>query len=343
MFPIEYNRAAAASFIRYHGGMGTRERTTRRLGYLIARMGLLSLVANDQRAVDIGDQGDPNSLSSLLTNATGESQLCLAVTFGPTRSNQKPIIRAIRKDGTTVAYAKVGWNDLTKGLITNEVGALQNPAIKDLRQVVTPAVLHIGPWGSNLIAVFEALEGRPGRLTPPSAAFEEVGRMWPTETTNLSNSRYATRLREQSMAVQGSAAATTKEVIGLVLERYGDHEFEFGGGHGDWTPWNNARRDGGKVVLWDWERAGHPGIIGFDSINYRFQPLAVKGRRSLSELLRAGTEGIEALSPPQRIALGHLYAATIALRHLQPGSERGLASTSLGYLEELRLLVGGAI
>jgi hypothetical protein len=47
----------------------------------------------------------------------------------------------------------------------------------------------------------------------------------------------------------------------------GDRELAFGRGHGDWTPWNMAEV-GGRLVVWDWERAAAGVPVGVDAAHY---------------------------------------------------------------------------
>ena len=118
---------------------------------------------------------------------------------------------------------------------------------------------------------------------------------------------------------------------------FGDEEMEFGGWHGDWTPWNNARFDPDRIVLWDWERSGQPAPLGFDAIHYRFQALVHGPSGSLRRLLDESTVNVRATD--QKQLLGYLYAATISLRHLQPDTFGGPRAMSAAHLAELREMI----
>lgn len=339
LIPMSPTSVTAESLERFHGGMGLGDRIARRGAATLGRLGLLKALARDRRYVDLGLAEDSNSLRHLLSSVTGEDHIAIAVSFGPTRANQKPVIRIMREDGTTIAFAKIGWSSLTSRLIEKEVAALQTSGVERLQNVAAPPVLFDGKWQEFRIAIFGAILGRPGKLTPTETAFLEVASLWGRTESRLEGSEFARQLKASADRVEGPIGETSRSTIEKLLSSYGSDSFEFAGWHGDWTPWNNARFDDSKIVLWDWERAGDPAPVGFDSIHYRFQPEFLKRQRALIDLLEIATAGLERHSTHKRETLGQLYSASIALRHLQPDSGDGPFGRSAALIEELRELL----
>lgn len=335
LLPTGSPKATARSLLRYHGGMGRGEQLARRGAAILARLGILALMVRGERFVDFGDIDDPGSLRSILSNATGEQDFTVAISFGPPRANQKPVIRIMRPDGSAIAFAKLGWNPLTARLVDAEVAALEEPGIGALKSVTAPRVLYSGPWRDNRVAVFTALKALPGKLTPSEAAFVEVAEIWPHTRQTLATSNYARNLEASARSARDVVGDLAVETVEGLLEAYGGEELYLAGWHGDWAPWNNARLDDNRIALWDWERAGQEAPEGFDSIHYRFQPEWLKDKVPTESLIASSTAGLSGRSPTMREAIGQLYVATIALRHLQPDSTGGPVDRSTQLLRDL--------
>jgi hypothetical protein len=335
LIPTRPRAATGEALVRFHGGMGLSNRIARRAGAILGRFGLLETVVRNRRFVDIGDVADPNSLHHLLSSATGEKEIAIAVSFGPTRANQKPVIRVMQPGGATVAFAKIGWSALTGRLIQQEVAALQTPGIGHLQHVTAPPVLFAGEWQTFQVAVFGALLGKPGRTTPSEDAFNEVGGIWGVSESTLGESEFARQLIRSADHVEGLVGEQASMSIEKLLALYGGDSFNFAGWHGDWTPWNNARLDDSRIALWDWERAGDAAPLGFDSIHYRFQPAFLRSRLALGDLLELASSGLENQPALERLKLARIYAATIALRHLQPDSGAGPYQKSANLIKGL--------
>lgn len=341
LVPLDSRRAASEAFVKFDATMGLADRALRRSASLVARSGVFRFLTRRSRWIDLGDKDHNGSLLSILSAATGKRDLQVAASFGPPRANQKPILRIMRSNGTTIAYAKVAWNDLTHRLIENEVKTLRLPQVGQLKTVTAPEVLYTGPWLDKSIAVFGALRQQPGKLAPSNEAFEEVAGMWGIEEYPLAGSDFVRALEESAAQLIGPAAELGIRVVDRLVMRYGNEIMPMGGWHGDWTPWNNARC-GSRIALWDWERAGAPSPLGLDSIHYRFQPLSVEGDHTLTDLLNIATAGISA-DRATAMTLGHIYTAAIAFRHLGPNTSEGPQEKSLGYLAELdQLLTAGS-
>ncbi|HJR91814.1 MAG TPA: hypothetical protein VJ938_05200 [Acidimicrobiia bacterium] len=321
LVPLDRRAATAGALIRHHAGMGAGERITRRLVSGAARVGLLKPLLRRRVSVDAGTSGQP-SLHAEIARLLGQSPLWLSVSFGPPRPNQKPVVRALDARGRTVGVAKIGWDTLTTALVEAEAAAVQMPALRRLTHVTVPELIALDEWRGHRLAVYKAEMGRPGRTNPSWEAFSEVATAWPTARLQVENSPLT-----RSLADTGALAF---EVLEVALARWGGIELQFGGWHGDWTPWNTARRSGGGVVVWDWERAG-PGVpLGFDMIHYRFQARATRGGYPVADLLA----DVRTWDPLARLLTSEEAEAT-AVWYLMAISHRHAGHRHLTYLEEL--------
>jgi hypothetical protein len=341
LLPTRPLKATSQSLIRYHGGMGFGTRVARRGAATLARLGILGVLIRDRRFIDLGSTNDPGSLRSIISNAVENGSFSVAISFGPPRANQKPIIRIMNPDGRTVAFAKIGWNELTKNLVDAEVEAVSSEAVQALNSVVAPRVLFHGNWETNRVAVYQAVLGGPGRVEPDANQFLAVAHCWPTSTQKLRTTSFFERLVADLTNIEGSNGQVARGIVELLDATYGEKEFSLGGWHGDWTPWNNARLSQRRIVLWDWERAGGEAPLGFDSVHYRFQPSSLRGgRRPVAQLLNAAIRpGNSSLAGNDPEAIGRLYMATVAARHLQPGGESGPVAQYGTFLNELAAIL----
>ena len=127
--------------------------------------------------------------------------------------------------------------------------------------------------------------------------------------------------RRQEAAVgrlpDGGTGARLARCLEVLLERYGDTRIAVGSWHGDWTPWNMARR-GPRVLVWDWERFETGVPVGLDWWHHQVQTatrargiavdvvLAALGRSGAGE----GTQGL--VAGLYLLALSTRYAELVA-------------------------------
>jgi hypothetical protein len=240
----------------------------------------------------------------------------------------------MQADGRTIAFAKIGWNDLTRRLIETEAQALQSPAIRGLRCIETPTLMFLGQWQGHSVSVYTSIVGRPGRIRPSTDSFLEVARSSPQSCEPFGDGAFSAFLSNEARSVQGANHELANAVVSRLITLFGDNTIELGAWHGDWAPWNNAQFDSNRVVVWDWERYGVGFPIGFDEIHYRFQPLAFATNSLLGDLLSQATVDLRKAQ-----FLGYLYAATISLRHLRPGSALSSERVAESQMRQLDALI----
>ncbi|MDQ1647058.1 MAG: hypothetical protein QOJ50_3242, partial [Cryptosporangiaceae bacterium] len=134
-------RAGAAAVLGY-GGHGSAQ------AWLKARVLAAAIAAGAGRVVMpgrlwIGD-GEPG-LDEHLASILGRPVL-LALHIGPPRANRKPVLQLLTPRGETLAFAKLGVNDLTARLVDAEAAALTAVGAAAPAGISVPEVLHHGSW-----------------------------------------------------------------------------------------------------------------------------------------------------------------------------------------------------
>jgi len=127
--------------------------------------------------------------------------------------------------------------------------------------------------------------------------------------------------KSMTVAVESLPSSPAQDRLGVALQRLdalaGDLELIPGAWHGDWTPWNMARRRG-RLQLWDWERfeLGVPG--GLDRCHYGVNAVCRRDGVSPGSVL-AGLRLAEVdphASTPEGRPLAAAYLAAVTCRYL---------------------------
>jgi hypothetical protein len=226
-------------------------------------------------------------LKEHLKQVLGRHDIETAVKFDAPRPHRKPTIQVLSRDGAVLAYAKVGWNDLTRGLVKAEADALQLLTQPMLRQLSVPQVLHAGRWrGLELLVVAPLAMGRNSRGrslldTPPLAATREVASLFETARGPLGTSTWWTTLKRRLSDTERALGdrSVLREAAGQIERRWGEQELRYGFWHGDWVP-SNMSATGEALSVWDWERAGSLAPFGLDAIHFEYQVALARGAAS---------------------------------------------------------------
>ncbi len=167
-----------------------------------------------------------------------------------------------------LAYAKVGWNELTRPLVAAEAEALRSFAARGEapRTFRVARLLHADEWQRNTLTVVEPLVGGApvSAPDPPRDATHELA-LGGAVTRARARPR-ATGGPDRGCASTRSAPTWAPPPTPIAAEA-GDMLLRFGRGHGDWTPWNMRRLDG-RLVVWDWERSRDGVPVGLDALHY---------------------------------------------------------------------------
>jgi len=252
-------------FVRHGGGLLERAvwgawRRGHQLG-LAGRLPLSRLVVDP----------DPDGIEAFLSDALGEP-VGIGVLLGPPRANRKPVIQIFSIPGRTIAFAKLGLSDLTRDLLSAEVGALNRLGEVSTTAFRAPRVLHHGDWKGVPILVQEAMGSAQSRQTPvepPVDVMVEVASIAGVESVDLGSNRYLASVAPQAGDDwQGIDVGAFHRLHARLAED--SRPMSFGSWHGDFGPWNMGR-DADVIEVWDWERfaAGVP--VGLDAAHYRTQ------------------------------------------------------------------------
>ncbi len=249
----------------------------------------------------------------------------MAVTVGPPRPNRKPVIELFKPDGTTIGFAKVGWNGLTRHLVAREAANLELVDRAAMPDVEAPRVLHLGAWRDLDILVLSPLTQPPEanvRRVPTPYEVGQVATLVTAPDQRLAASPYAIQLGERIALRSSDDAALLTRALEKARWVDGDTPMRFGGWHGDWTPWNMVPA-AASLLVWDWERAGGPVPLGFDAVHYFFQSAWLRegapAEEAIGLALDRSSDVLAALGVPaaHRISIGLLYLSELFLRYAE--------------------------
>ncbi len=303
LMPVHNHRAGAATLLRWTDATTRREAARRFAGWAGIRSGV-ALRARPRIFVRTIST-DRQTFHEHLAKVLDLPRVSLTASFGPPRPNQKPVVRIFGESGETQAFAKVGWNALTRALVDGEAEFLRT-GTASLRTIAAPSIVSNDPWNGRSIAVMPALAGNPPVGRPPKPAkamLEEVAGLSDRYWATIGESPYRA-------ALKGTEQGAARQALELIDTRWSDLAVPFGHWHGDWTPWN-MRHVGNRLIVWDWERNAPHVPLAFDSIHYEFQSRAVAEGHRFEVLLAA----VQAAAEPMR-SLGVLDATLPAMTTL---------------------------
>jgi hypothetical protein len=261
--------AAARQFLLFPGRAGG---VATELAAAALRTGLPQRAGRDRLTIAVAPGVPDADLPGLvlrhhLAGALSADRVELAVRVGATRPNGKPVVQVSRPDGRVLAYAKVGWNELTRPLVAAEAEALRGFAARgdSTRTFRVARLLHAGEWRGNTLAVVEPLTGGTAITAPdpPRDATHELALGGAVSRSPLHESGWWESVRARIAA----ADSDLDDAAEAIAAEAGERLLGFGRGHGDWTPWNMRRIDG-RLVVWDWERAADAVPVGIDAAHY---------------------------------------------------------------------------
>ena len=331
-----HRRSATAAVLRSHRSPRTVGQRVRQAALvMLARLGVAHLVPRQVTVLPL--PGPEEQLETHLGEIV-ERSICVGVHLGPPRANRKPILQLVDDHGDTVAFAKLGINDLTRALVTAEVTALRSLESIDFIALTLPRIVHSGRWREAEVLVLSPLDTRAGAESDPAIlarAMVELCGSRGLDREILVHSSYWSRLRGRIETLRGPHATALFDAV-LSLEAC-SHELHLGMGawHGDWTPWNMARR-GDRIVLWDWERFGTGVPAGFDALHFELQSTIRRGRLTPADALAALIGEAAVLLAPFEVpsaavpAVTATYLLEIGTRYLHDGQEE--AGSRLGDL-----------
>ncbi len=322
-------RAAAAAMRGYGQGGSARTRLATQALTLLLASGLGGMVLRDRLVIE--GPGHGALIETYLSDALGEP-VVISMHLTAPRANRKPVLQVLTPAGMTVAYVKLGVNDLTRTLVGAEREALARLATVGLTRLQAPRVLSSGRWRDNEVLILAALPVRarrtplrPGQL---AGAMAELASSMPVRRAPLATSRFWQQLLARlDAAPDGAERAALRAALDQLARREGDQVLRFGAWHGDWTPWNMASTPGGLLV-WDWERFAAEVPFGFDALHYWLQARVVPGHhdplQAAAECVRRAAELVGPVGVAAREArlTALAYLAELSVRYLADRQEQ---------------------
>ncbi|MDG4798517.1 hypothetical protein [Micromonospora sp. WMMD1082] len=282
LLPLGSPRVAAAALLAYNALRPPKVRAARALLGVAARAGVVDRAPFPVLTVALPRGLDPaEALLADRVAAVLGTPMYAAFGVRPPDPNHKPTLQLFDRSGVPRGYAKIGWNDATRALVTAEAAALGEVAGL-AGHPGTPRLLTELTWAGQVVAVVEPLptrvRGVPAAAAPDLGALLAVARRGrpPAEPRPLGGSPFLDRLAAQARRAAATDPAGQRAVaaVAALARRHGEVAVEFGHWHGDWVPWNLGRH-AGEVIAWDWEHSGADVPVGFDLAHDAFQRAVV--------------------------------------------------------------------
>ncbi|WP_026922387.1 hypothetical protein [Glycomyces arizonensis] len=343
LIPASTRKVAAGALSRYSRPAARAARAKRDAAVWALRLGLDRLLLPHRIEVSAAE-GIDDHLSTVLGH-----EVHLSIHIGPARANRKPVLQILDGEARTVAFAKLGVNELTRELVEAETAATRRLGeFGRLKMLRVPALLHSGTWRGHNLMVTSAL---PAWTEPVEhgdarrvAAMRELARVGGTVRSPLGASEYAARLRARLDALAarsraagetGTDADTLVAAGATLLDRFARTELTFGAWHGDWSPWNTCEA-ADVIYLWDLERFETGVPYGFDAVHYRLQADIVTHQVDPTTAVLLLAANASAVLTPMGVAPSEaepttlLYLVDLAARYMSDQAEQ--AGAALGAL-----------
>lgn len=320
-------RAAVAA------GASTRGRSSR-LGRAAAGLALrtpASRIVFRDRLVVVARGATPPTIGDLLADALGRPVL-LTVNVRPPTPARKPVLQALDPAGSVLAYAKVGWHEVSDANVRAEAEVLRAVAAADL-EVGAPVPVAELERGGHPILVTAPMPRGIRRLglddaPPPVAVTRGIASLAGLREEPLAGGAIVRRLRDRLAATGPPASEDHVGAVASLLEALDARAdvVPVGTWHGDWSPWNLGVHEG-RVWAWDWEYARPDVPLGLDVVHYGFQVAFIAQRRSLTEAVTRSRAVAEAplaalgFDEAGREVVHAAHLAEVAVRYLESRAE----------------------
>lgn len=334
-------RLAAAALRRHSRSPRLTVRAARYALSVATRTGLYDRLPG-ARVIVHGPEGAATIVDPL-RQILGCADVAIAMSIGPRRANRKPVLEVADSRGETLAFVKVGHNDLTRSLVEDEGRALVTLNAHEWRELRVPRVLASTDWNGLALLVLEPLS-LPRRGCEDALGRERLHAVVneiATKTDDVVLPWHSHPLRQrlqQRLSSSGSAEPWLRQ-----LERLpADMLIRTGGWHGDLNP-GNMFLSSGACPVWDWERFEHDVPVGFDLLHHDLQSAITKRHTDPSvaatELLRAAPCTLARWAPDPRQALAVCRAYLIVLADRYLADDQAGAGAALGRVNEWLLPV----
>ena len=208
--------------------------------------------------------------------------------------NRKPTLQLFDQRGGAVGYAKLAWNEPSRGFIETERDTMASLA-GGSEHMRVPKLLGEGTWDGYPFLVSTPLpkdvRAVRGHVDPPSPqelfSLCDVHRQGP-----VSGTAHFTALGRRLALMPDNSVQnlrqSTNTVYRLLLERNQCVPVSRIW-HGDMAPWNVARDRSGLLWCWDWETSEADAVAGLDAWHWAVSVRReARGSFSRSDWIAAG-------------------------------------------------------
>jgi hypothetical protein len=324
--PVSPRRAASSAVLRYSAQQSWLGRSAG-VGLAVAvRLGYVGRASRRRPGHALG----PDSIDAYLGQVLGEP-VSTSLSLSPDRANRKPVLQVFDRAGRTIAFAKVGVNDLSDQLVRSEARALAELAGCPLETVAIPQLLSSSIWRDMPVLIMSPLPAVSLRRVSHALverAMREISAIDAQPAGAAALGRYVDDLdtrANDAAAVDGrDFVVRWRELFDAVLTEPAVADVAWGGWHGDWTTWNCVAL-GERLAVWDWERFGHGVPTGFDRLHYELNRRVGRTRTGFATAAPALIAGAGELLRPWRVdpstarVIAMLYVLDISLRYMSDG------------------------
>jgi hypothetical protein len=301
LLPALSHRARSKALSQYNQLRRGRVRASRTLLASAARTGLDRQLLRDVLSICVPAEATTDQLVDelplhLLTQTLGGGPLHAAIGVANPSPNRKPTLQLFHANGAPAAFVKVGWNELTRGMVENEASTLDLLMAAGLPAPRRPRQLRLDRWHDMVLLATEpmplAMRRQSSALCPPldlsslpAASSSEDGGPIPLELTPFWM-RLTARVRALPDHGQLPAAecAVVTAAADLLAASGGQSRVNNQPWHGDWVHWNMASFQD-ELWVWDWEHFADNAPQCFDALHFWFQHEFIIRRRSFSEAM----------------------------------------------------------
>ncbi len=234
-----------------------------------------------------------NRIFDLVRETLHRPDVCFAVYEGKEAITRKPTILAMERSGTPLAFAKIGWNPLTRELVEREyliLTFLQRRGLRFGRFADVLGYVDVGHSKVLLSSPLHGLKFPPSfELTPLHVAFlQEIGALELRRATLLESAfweRLCDRLAAFRIHLLAEQIDTLQRGFELLERRIGNETLPWVLRLGDVVPWNfRANQAANKIEIVDLEFAESESLVGWDLFHFL---IGVRGQPAPLDLAQA--------------------------------------------------------
>jgi hypothetical protein len=280
LLPLDGTGAALGAALTQHvaGAASPFVRAVARGLQLANRVGLARPFLRDRLTIAAAGPGrHETQLHEFLSEVLGRGDFVTSMRIAPRRPNGKPVVQAIAGDGTVLAYAKFGWEVLTRQLVRHEAEVLGELAsLTKSTPIRVPRVLFSGALQGIESVVLAPLAGQRLRLRSlsdlPVDAAIALAALRRRSRVELVDSAFWRRSTAQLARIMPSLGERDRDVVATahaeIERRWGSVCLWMGQCHGDWIPPNMSVAPDGAYNVWDWELSDSIMPLGIDVMHF---------------------------------------------------------------------------